>query len=216
MDAMNFTGTFLGRRKVTEKPARFHVIRQTERRESPYRTPADATELTIEWGSHDVMRRAPLVIFSIFWTFAMAAVAVPVAATFRAFPPLLIVVAYVALGTRISFAGLRALVNRTKMVLDQDRLRVHRGPLPEGRDHDLEADSIAGLFCTQVLGSTMTWPRTTSHFRLHAVLADGTCVVLANGLEDKDEAHFLENELRAALELPAPRANEGPLPASLA
>ncbi len=108
--------------------------------------------------------------------------------------------AHVAVGVGLTYFVIAAFFNRTEVRLTAERLTVHHGPLPWPGNRDLACDDLSKLYCSEDVRrgrhGTMT------RYTLNALLQDGKKVTLLSGLEEFEEALFLEQQIEARLSIP--------------
>lgn len=111
---------------------------------------------------------------------------------FKLFPLL-----HVAAGVFITYLTLAGFVNRTTFCIERDHLTVRHGPLPWRGNLDVSTDMLQQLFCTEkiVRGRNST----TVRYGVEAVLKDGTHLKLAPGLEQREQALFIEQAIEKHL-----------------
>jgi hypothetical protein len=93
---------------------------------------------------------------------------------FKVFP-----LPHVAVGVTLTYSTLARLLNRTTISVAEGSLRVRHGPLPWFGNQALRTDSLDQLYVDP-------------SYQVCAVTKEGSKVVLVSGLEEMDEALFIE------------------------
>lgn len=128
--------------------------------------------------------------FLVFW-YAMA---------FRPDSPLIMKVfpiGHVAVGVGITYFTLAGFLNRTRIRLNPAELSVRHYPLPWPGNRTLGRQDLDQLFCEEKLNSG----RNGSHYTysLSAVLHGGKRIKLVSGLDNPEDALFLEQKIEGFL-----------------
>ena len=125
----------------------------------------------------------------VWWLFLIAAYS-----HMRELKPMLLSLGHVAAGVFMLYVALANLLNRTRLVADDETLTVRHWPVPSPGKH-LERGAIARLSCETVGTKSVT-------FALVAVDSDGKHVRIAGGFEDASEARWLKATLERRLKIP--------------
>ncbi len=98
-----------------------------------------------------------------------------------------------------AYVGLAYLANRTRVVVESDRLVVSHGPIPWPGSHTIELARIAQIFVKrEIYGSSR---KRTVEFRVYARTVSGRDVLLVNGPMLPDRARAIEATLEAYLQI---------------
>lgn len=155
--------------------------------------PGNALRISWRWYSPAAIF---LTAFAVFWNgFICVWVSLAVAGGAGAFA--LFATLHVLVGVVMAYGALSMFVNSTRVEASYGTLSVRHGPLPAFKKLDLPRDSLRQLYCVERLRSSR---RSTSvTYELQAVKADGASVAVLKGLEDAEQALYLEQELERFL-----------------
>lgn len=129
-------------------------------------------------------------VFLVFW-YGMAFV-MDAPLVFKLFPLL-----HVAAGVFMGYVTLAGFLNRTVFRIEREHLAVRHGPVPWRGSLDLSALDLEQLFCTQKLNRGRNG--TTVRYGVEASLKDGRHLVIASGLEVREQALFIEQAIEQHL-----------------
>ncbi len=101
---------------------------------------------------------------------------------------------HVAAGVGITWLALATLLNTTKITLRSGELSVEHGPVPWKRPPTLKAGDLEQLWVVEKRGN-----KGGRSYQLHARTRQGVAHKLVSGLQDVNQARFLERRLEAAL-----------------
>ncbi len=103
-------------------------------------------------------------------------------------------VAHVAVGVGLTYFTIAGFLNRTVVRVANGRLTVRHGPMPWFGNHTLPDGEIEQLYCTEhVSRSRNSGPSIT--YRVNAALRNGGKLKLLSGLNEVDQALFIEEKL---------------------
>lgn len=105
--------------------------------------------------------------------------------------------AHVAIGVGLTYYVLCLFTNQTRVVAGQGKLSVGHGPLPWRGNMELEAGQIAQLHCKEVFRSGRNGGSLT--FEVIVTMRDGTSRKLITGLNESEQALYLEQQIEKAL-----------------
>lgn len=105
---------------------------------------------------------------------------------------------FVAVGFGTAYATVALFSNRTIIRVDGERLTVVSKPVPWPGKRDLESSSLDQLWCTEYVAYTQN-DVPQYRFSVEAMLKDGTKLRLIRGLEEPDQALYLEGLLEKKL-----------------
>lgn len=112
---------------------------------------------------------------------------------FMALFPLL----HVAVGVGLTYFVLASFVNRTTVRVSQGELTVRHGPVPFPGNRSLFTADLKQFYCTEKVTNRRNSCSVT--YELNAVQADGTKVQLLGGLDELEQALYLEQRLEQFL-----------------
>jgi hypothetical protein len=128
--------------------------------------------------------------FLVFW-YGMAFVSdAPLA--FKLFPVL-----HVAVGVGLTYLTFAGFVNSTTFTVERDHLTVRHGPLPWRGNLDVSTGRLEQLFCTEQVIQGRNG--TTVRYGVDAVLKDGTQLKVASGLDEREQALYIEQAIEKHL-----------------
>ena len=104
---------------------------------------------------------------------------------------------HVAVGVGLTYATLAGFLNRTRLEVSRDLLTIRHGPLPWGGNQTLSGRQLKQLYVEEVTRTNKN--STQVSYNVTALDRQGQKVKLLAGLEDKDHALFLEQELERHL-----------------
>lgn len=126
--------------------------------------------------------------------------------------PLLVLVfpaLHVALGLGLTYFTLAGFLNTTTIQVGADSIQVRHAPLPWPGVAHIPAMRVTQLFCKERIHRGKNGSRST--YEVWAVLDDGPTKKLVSGLDEPDQALFVEQRVEKALGL-ADRPMPGELP----
>lgn len=108
-------------------------------------------------------------------------------------------IAHVAVGVGLTYSTVASLFNTTVVEVGRDTLRVKHGPIPWRGNLKLAAEDVMQIFCDEKVtrgknGSTVT-------YQVNAVLYGNRTVSLVSGLEDRQQALYLEQAIENRLRI---------------
>ena len=106
-------------------------------------------------------------------------------------------VAHVAVGVGLTYTTIAGLINRTRITVTDQRLAIKHFPIPWRGTFDLASRELEQLYVERTAGSGKDG--STEAFTLNAVLRDGRKLNLVKGLEQADQALFMEQEIEGLL-----------------
>ncbi|HMQ31313.1 MAG TPA: hypothetical protein PKD53_11325 [Chloroflexaceae bacterium] len=104
---------------------------------------------------------------------------------------------HVLVGIGVAYWALAMFVNGTTVEASYGALAVRHGPLPALGNLDLPRDGIRQLYCVERVRRSRR--STTVSYSLQAVKADGGSVAVVKGLDNPEQALYLEQELERFL-----------------
>lgn len=141
-----------------------------------------------------------LAFFAVMWN---AFLVVWYAAAFAGDAPLLFKLfplLHVAAGIGISYATLAGFLNRTTITVERDHLTVRHAPVPWSGNLDVSTLSLEQLYCTEKVHRGRNG--TTVRYGVEAVLKDGRNLKVVTGLDDREQALFIEERMERHLGIP--------------
>jgi hypothetical protein len=137
-----------------------------------------------------------LAVFAVFWnSFVCAWMGMAIAGGAGAFALFGTFHALVGLG--IAYGAVTMFVNSTKVEASYGSLSVRHGPLPAFGNKDLARDAIRQLYCVERVRSLRH--SSSVSYELQAIKADGSSVGLLKGIQNAEQALYLEQELERFL-----------------
>jgi hypothetical protein len=106
-------------------------------------------------------------------------------------------IAHVAVGIGLTYYTLCGFIDSTVVELDGFHLRIHHGPLPWAGNRTIAGDRIKQLYCKQ--RTRQSKHGVQQRYELHAVTADGADLKLLSGLDEPDQALYLEQRFEQSL-----------------
>jgi hypothetical protein len=106
-------------------------------------------------------------------------------------------IAHVSVGIGLTWYCLATLLNTTTLTVGRGWLRIRHGPLYWPGRVDVPTSSLDQLYARKRVSHSKNG--TTVRFELHAVLKDGKNKKLLKGLDEIEQALWLEQELEAVL-----------------
>ena len=106
---------------------------------------------------------------------------------------------HLAVGVGLTYFVLCCFVNRTRIKVSMGQLTVRHGPLPWPGNYTLNSAEVEQLYCQSKFHNSKNGGRYT--YEVHAVLLDGTKQKLVSGLDDPDQAIFIEQQLEDHLRI---------------
>jgi len=131
--------------------------------------------------------------FLIFW-YSMAFTQDDVPWIMILFPTL-----HLAVGVGLTYFVICCFLNRTRIQVSMGQLTVRHGPLPWPGNYTLNSADIDQLYCQSKFHRGKHGGRYT--YQVQAILHDGTKQKLVSGLNDPDQAIFIEQRLEDHLRI---------------
>ena len=158
-----------------------------------------------DWdGNLRITRRwfSPVFIFMIFFCVAWDGFLVfwySIAITQDDVPWIMVVfpVAHVAVGIGLTYFTLCGFLNRTIITVDGGRLTVRHTPLPWPGNRSLDTADVKQLYCRRRIRNGRNGSSET--YDLHLITSNNAKIKLASGLEDPEQALFLEQRIEQYL-----------------
>ncbi|HEX8394947.1 MAG TPA: hypothetical protein VF665_21555 [Longimicrobium sp.] len=106
---------------------------------------------------------------------------------------------HVAAGLFIAYTAAAMFVNRTRIVAGRGRLTVQHGPLPWTGNRDISTSVLQQLYCNEQVNRGRN--STTITFDVMARTTEGRQLKLVTGLNDRDQALYIEQEIERHLKI---------------
>lgn len=106
---------------------------------------------------------------------------------------------HLAVGVGLTYFVLCCFVNRTRIKVSMGQLTVRHGPLPWPGNYTLNSADVEQLYCQSKFHQGKHGGRYT--YEVQALLHDGTKQKLVSGLDDSDQAIFIEQQLEDHLRI---------------
>lgn len=139
-----------------------------------------------------------LVFFCVFWDGFLVvwyAIAIHEQQIIMMLFPLL----HVAVGVGLTYFCIASFVNKTWITVSMGQLTVRHGPLPWPGNRSLFTHDIEQLYVTEHIHRGKNSTSTT--YRVNVKKKDGDKVKLASGLQDADQALYIEQEIEKHLNI---------------
>jgi hypothetical protein len=104
--------------------------------------------------------------------------------------------AHVAVGIGMTYSMLTGLFNKTRVTVNDGRLRVVHGPIPSRGNRDLPSSSVRQIYSEEHAKSGRN---ASLRYSVNAIVDDGPTLVLVKDLESSRQALYIEQELEAHL-----------------
>lgn len=117
-------------------------------------------------------------------------------------------IAHVAVGVGLTYSTLAGFLNRTQVRLEPGRLSIRHGPLPWLGNQVLDSSELDQVFCRRRDSTGRHGTNVT--YEVRAIMKGGKLIKLLSGLEDEDQALYLEQQIERRLGI-ADRAVPGEL-----
>jgi len=111
---------------------------------------------------------------------------------FKVFP-----IGHLAVGVGLTYFTIALFVNKTVLIVEAGQLRVYHGPLPWFGNKTVDAGNIDQLYCQKKVHHGEDSSHTS--YNLHAVTQDGKKVKIASGMNERDQALYIEQQLERHL-----------------
>lgn len=205
----------LGVAKCTSCQTVFELGEQLARTSETARTPEPRPEVPLppgirveQWGHELSMSRRwftwPILFlvffciawdsFLLFWyTIALTTDAPWIMAVFP--------IVHVAVGIGLTYFTVASLFNTTRIRIAGGELTVRHGPVPWSGQVSLPTAEIEQVFCTEKMHRGKHGNRSWT-YRVNAMLTDGRKVELVSGLQESDQALYIEQTLEDHLRIP--------------
>lgn len=138
-----------------------------------------------------------LVFFCMFWD-GFLCVWYSIALSQRAWIMALFALGHTAVGLGLTYYTLAGFLNRTLIRVGPSQIGVSHGPLPWWGNRQLNSSSIAQVFCKERVTRGKT---TTISYEVLAATHAGTQEKLVDGLDNSDQALYLEQEIERFLNI---------------
>jgi hypothetical protein len=138
-----------------------------------------------------------LVFFCLFWD-GFLCVWYSIALSQRVWIMALFALGHTAVGLGLTYYTLAGFLNRTLIRVSPSQLDVSHGPLPWWGSRHLDSGGIAQVFCKERITRGKT---TTITYEVLAATHAGVQEKLVNGLDNSDQALYLEQEIERFLNI---------------
>jgi hypothetical protein len=112
-------------------------------------------------------------------------------------------VLHVLVGIGLTYAVLCTFINKTVVRVSMGELTVQHGPLPSAGNRRIFTHDLAQLYCTEKMHRHKNSCSTT--YELQALLKDGEKLTLLSGLDQLDQALYVEQQVEQHLRIPDER-----------
>ena len=104
-----------------------------------------------------------------------------------------------AVGIGLSYYVLAGYINRTVIKVNRNMLTIKHGPLPWFGNKQLHSHDLAQLYCKECMHRHKNSSSCT--YEVHAILKDGQHAKLVTGLDESEQALYLEQEIERFLRI---------------
>jgi hypothetical protein len=104
---------------------------------------------------------------------------------------------HVAVGAGITYYVLCGWLNRTRITVGRSKVSVRHGPLPWFGNLEMDATAIKQLFAKEIISSSRSG--NTVRYDLNALTRDGRNIKFISGIENSDQALYIEQEIEKFL-----------------
>ncbi len=104
---------------------------------------------------------------------------------------------HVAVGVGITCYVLCGWLNRTRITVGRGKVSVRHGPLPWFGNLDMDSSALKQLYVKEVISNSRNG--TSVRYDLNALTRDGRSIKFAGGLENSDQALYIEQEIEKFL-----------------
>ena len=115
---------------------------------------------------------------------------------------------HVSVGVGLTYYVIAGFLNRTEVRATRGELSVSHGPVPWPGNKSVAAHAVEQLYCQAKVRHTKNGTRTA--YRVEMALRNGEKETLVKGLDDPDEALFLEQKIEERL-----RIEDRPMPGEI-
>lgn len=98
----------------------------------------------------------------------------------------------------MTYLALMWLLNRSRIVLDAERLAVTHGPIPGLRPLSVERSRVLHVYCQELLSPSAN----PAQYQVRLVLREGPELVLARRWVDRQQGQYVAQQLARAMGLP--------------
>jgi hypothetical protein len=106
-------------------------------------------------------------------------------------------IAHVAVGIGVAYGALTNLLNTTVFEIDGGVLRLRHGPIPARGNRELPTDELLQLYTEEHTGS-----KGSKSYALVAAVRSGPAIKLVEGLENRQQALYIERAIENHLGIP--------------
>jgi hypothetical protein len=104
---------------------------------------------------------------------------------------------HVAVGVGITYYALCGWLNRTRITVGRGKVSVRHGPLPWFGNREMDSSAIKQLYAKEMISTSRNG--TTVSYDLNALTRDGRSIKFVGGLENSDQALYIEQEIEKFL-----------------
>ena len=130
--------------------------------------------------------------FLYFWYAKLGEARGEVSAVMTYFPLI-----HVAVGVGIAYYALCGWLNRTRITVGRGKLSLRHGPLPWIGNLELDAQAIRQVYVRQVFSTANH--STSVRYDINVLTRDGRAVKFAGGIENSEQALYIEQEVEKFL-----------------
>lgn len=139
-----------------------------------------------------------LTFFCVFWNGFML-VWFSIAISQGAWPMVAFGSLHGAVGLFLLYSVLTGFLNTTTITVNKRALTITHGPLPWPGNKEIQSHDLKQLYCKEHLSASRRSSRFS--YEVHAILRNGQQEKLLKGLEDAEQALYMEQEIERFLEI---------------
>jgi hypothetical protein len=138
-----------------------------------------------------------MTFFAFFWD-GIVSVFVCGALSTGNFIMLLFISLHLIIGIFVAYYTATLYVNKTTIRVSQLLLEVKHGPLPYWGNHNLSSEGLKQIYCKQRISSGRS---ASVSYEVHAINIEGKDITLLNGLDQSEQALYIEQEIERFLKI---------------
>ncbi len=103
-------------------------------------------------------------------------------------------------GIALTYIVLSGCINKTNIIVNPESLIIKHGPIPAGRNKNLNAGELKQLYSRERVGYSKKG-RPNYSYEMHAETKSGKDIKLLTGLENKEQVLYIEQEIERFLKI---------------
>ena len=108
-------------------------------------------------------------------------------------------IGHVAVGVGLTYYTIAGFLNKTTITISRQNLRVKHTPIPWRGNHNIESAKLEQLYCIEKKHKNKNGSNYS--YQVHAVLCDGKSFKFLSGLEEPEQALYIEQEIETRLKI---------------